>query len=223
MGLTINEFVMAVEEAFGISIPDEDLGIKTPRDLVEYLLTRLAPPHDPNLCGTQRAFLALRRAIMEVMRVPRARIRPEVQWNDLLPRLGRQRTWDAIRRYLVTQKLPSVLPPLGRGRLPRILIGGSMIAASGWLVRDGAELVLALVGSGLAGLCLLILTRPFKRPMCATIGDTAKYMFVHSQPQVHPAGPTWTREDISRIVLEIMAEQWERSDLTLDTSFGDLE
>jgi hypothetical protein len=48
VGLTINEFVMAVEEAFGITIPDEDLGITTPRDLVEYLLPRLVPPCDPN-------------------------------------------------------------------------------------------------------------------------------------------------------------------------------
>jgi hypothetical protein len=219
VGLTIVEFVMEVEEAFGISIPDEDLGIETPRELVEYLLPRIPPPSDPEACATQRAFLALRRAIMEVLRVPRQRLRPETRWKDLLPRLGRAQAWNAITR---TKRIPGRLPSLTRGWPLRILIGGAVMTTSAWQYRQDAVGTTVVLFAGFVGLGLLAITRPFLTPTCATIGDTAKHM-VRTDPGERPTEPTWTREEVGRIVLKILNKQLERSDLTLDTRLADLE
>jgi len=47
MGLEVVEFVIDVEKAFGLSIPDHDFGaLKTPRELVIYLCRRI-PEVDP--------------------------------------------------------------------------------------------------------------------------------------------------------------------------------
>jgi hypothetical protein len=47
VGLEVVEFVIDVEKAFGLSIPDGDLqGLKTPRQFIEYLARRL-PEVDP--------------------------------------------------------------------------------------------------------------------------------------------------------------------------------
>jgi hypothetical protein len=54
MGLESTEFVIAVEKALGLSIPDGDFrGARTPRALVGYLVARI-PEVDPGF-GTERA------------------------------------------------------------------------------------------------------------------------------------------------------------------------
>jgi len=113
LGLSLVEYVMAVEEAFGISIPEEDTAqVRTARDLVDYLLPRITTFADPLACSTQRTFLALRRGIMDVMNVPRQRIRPETRWNDLLPMHGRARKWHALHRHVANQNVPAFLSAL---------------------------------------------------------------------------------------------------------------
>src|SRR2546422_11739363 len=54
MGLDLVEFTMAVEDAFQIPIPDRDAAdIRTPGQLVDYLLGRLTPARAPD-CLDQR-------------------------------------------------------------------------------------------------------------------------------------------------------------------------
>ena len=62
MGLDIVEFIMAVEERFGIEIPDGDAEKPaTLRQLVDYIMTKVKPGTNPG-CLTQREFYRLRRA-----------------------------------------------------------------------------------------------------------------------------------------------------------------
>lgn len=92
MGLEGVEFVMSVEEAFGLAIPDKDAQtLITPRHLVKYLESRLGPGKGG--CLEQRAFHALRRAGMAVLHQPRAAFRPETLWDEVLPVRSRRRTW----------------------------------------------------------------------------------------------------------------------------------
>ena len=63
MGLDSVEFVMAVEEAFQIAIPDgEAERMLTPRQVVDYILGRLGAA-ERRVCLEQRAFYRLRRAV----------------------------------------------------------------------------------------------------------------------------------------------------------------
>ena len=76
MGLDIVEYVMNVEEAFGVMIPDADAErIRTVRMLVDYLHDRAFVPA-PGACLTQRAFYHLRRAVDGRAGLPVRRLRP---------------------------------------------------------------------------------------------------------------------------------------------------
>jgi hypothetical protein len=88
VGLDGVEFVLAVEEAFGISIPDDVApSLITPKHVVDYIATRL-PMGDSSACFSQRAFYRLRGAVVKAYQIPRRRVRPETPWDAILPDRG---------------------------------------------------------------------------------------------------------------------------------------
>jgi hypothetical protein len=92
MGLEGVEFIMALEEAFGMAIPDADAQhLETPGHVVRYLEAKLQL--GSGACLEQRAFYALRRAAISVLNVPRATFRPETRWDTILGSRRRRRTW----------------------------------------------------------------------------------------------------------------------------------
>jgi acyl carrier protein len=113
MGLDLVELVMAIEEAFLISIPDEDAApLGTPRKLVDYLERRLVSSNR-SLRAEQRAFHLLRRAGMRVLGRPRSEFAPETRWDQLLPVDERGRIWDRLRVEAASQNWPT--RPFWRG------------------------------------------------------------------------------------------------------------
>lgn len=95
MGLDGVEFVIAVEQAFGLAIPDADAQrLFTPGDVVRYLEARLGT--GDRACLEQRAFHKLRRAAIRVLNRPRAAWRPETRWDDVLPSKQRRPTWTLL-------------------------------------------------------------------------------------------------------------------------------
>ena len=95
MGLDAVEFVLALEEAVGISITDEEASaMLTPRHVVDYLADRL-PAGETHACFSQRAFFRLRSAMVDAYRIPRRGITPSTPWDDILPDRGALRggTW----------------------------------------------------------------------------------------------------------------------------------
>lgn len=84
MGLDIVEYVMNVEEAFGVMIPDRDAErIHTPRELIDYLHGRAFVPA-PGACLTQRAFYDLRRAVDGRCGLRPRRLRPGAELNTIV-------------------------------------------------------------------------------------------------------------------------------------------
>ena len=109
MGLDGVEFVMAVEEAFGLAIPDADAqALITPGHVVQYLEARLDPGNGSLACLEQRAFHALRRAGMAVLHRPRAAFRPDTRWEDVLPPRRRRRTWKLLHHATGVVAWPSM-------------------------------------------------------------------------------------------------------------------
>lgn len=90
------EFVMDVEEAFCVRIPDEDAEwVLTPRELIDYIHRRLRPG-EPGRCLTQRAFYAVRAAIAEESGHTWTAIRPTTRLKDVLARAGVDEVWAAV-------------------------------------------------------------------------------------------------------------------------------
>jgi hypothetical protein len=88
VGLDGVEFVLAAEEAFGISIPDDVAAyLLTPRHVVDYVGTRL-PAGDSTACFSQRAFYRLRRAAVKAYQIPRRGVFPDTPWDEILPERG---------------------------------------------------------------------------------------------------------------------------------------
>lgn len=93
MGLDLVEFTLAVEDAFGLFIPDADaVHITTPLAMVEYLLPRLQSGPQAS-CLEQRAFYRLRRAGIQVLDRPREAFTPTTPWADLLHPKHQARQW----------------------------------------------------------------------------------------------------------------------------------
>jgi len=108
MGLDSVEFVLGVEEAFQIAIPDADAErMLTPRDVVEYLSARLGPATS-RLCLEQRAFYRLRRAAMRVFGVRRSAVLPATRWEELLPAGDRKHHWLLMHQATGTPQWPSL-------------------------------------------------------------------------------------------------------------------
>lgn len=109
MGLDGVEFVMAVEEAFGMAIPDADAQqLVTPGHVVRYLEAKLRP--GSGACLEQRAFHALRRAGIAVLNLPRATFRPETRWNVILGPRRRRRTWHLLHHATGVVSWPWMWP-----------------------------------------------------------------------------------------------------------------
>jgi acyl carrier protein len=113
MGLDGVEFIMAVEEAFQIAIPDEDgERMMTPGDVVTYVLGRVGSEQALG-CMEQRAFYRLRRASIRVFRQPREAIRPTTRWDDILPKRQKRHNWRLLHQATGTPHWPR-LTALGR-------------------------------------------------------------------------------------------------------------
>lgn len=95
MGLDIVEYVMAVEEAFEIDVPDADaVSLDTPAKLIDYVCARLGEsPDGPPL--VQTAFYWLRRALAEELCVTRSAIRPATTIRELTER-PEDDVWKAV-------------------------------------------------------------------------------------------------------------------------------
>lgn len=96
MGLDITEFVISVEEAFRLTIPDKDAQeIATPRHLIDYIAQRLPSGQAPH-CLSQRAFYRLRRVLSRRPNVARNVLVPDTRLLDILPKYEAAERWRAI-------------------------------------------------------------------------------------------------------------------------------
>lgn len=100
MGLDSVELVMAIEEEFGLDIPDRDAEkMFTVGDIYEWLKLRIATA-DPIACLTQRIFYKLRRALIENYRLERHLIAPDTRLTDLLSLDLVEEGWPFLQMFI---------------------------------------------------------------------------------------------------------------------------
>jgi hypothetical protein len=160
MGLDSVEFVMAVEEAFQIAIPDDEAErMVTPRHVVEYVVARLGGAQQ-QLCLEQRAFYRLRRAAVRVFGVARSAVQVGTNWEEILATRQRRHNWKLLQHATGVTPWPS-LTWLGNYRASLITVGGTarylashapaaLQGDSGWSRRQVEEAIRRLMAEHLA-------------------------------------------------------------------------
>jgi len=157
MGLDLLEFTLALEDSFGISIPESDLvEMHTPRRVIDYLVDRL-PSASSELCLEQRAFYRLRDGVARAFGVSRERVRVDTPWEELLGSIDRRRRWSLLQHAVAVPAWPR-LPLWGAfsgdartvGATARYLAayapGALKPSAEGWTRSGIARVVTALMG-----------------------------------------------------------------------------
>jgi hypothetical protein len=100
MGMDAVEIVMAVEEQFGISIPDHEAEkISTPRMLINLVLEKVKT-NGKDVCRTQRAFYVLRRFLMQSAGVPREQITLAKNLRHFIQPQDEAKFWADLQQHL---------------------------------------------------------------------------------------------------------------------------
>jgi hypothetical protein len=100
MGLDTVELVVAIEEEFGLGIPDEEAErLATVGDVYEWLKVRIATA-DPQTCLTQRIFYKLRTALIQNYGVKRQAINSETRLTDLLSLEAVEAGWPSLQLFI---------------------------------------------------------------------------------------------------------------------------
>ena len=108
MGLDLVEFAFAVENAFGLYLPEPQAAdLVTPGLLVDYLVKRL-PPADTRQYLDQVAFYRIRKGVMLALDTPRAAIRPDTLWASLIPPKSRRHSWELLQHAVGVPAWPKL-------------------------------------------------------------------------------------------------------------------
>jgi len=98
MGLDAVEILLRTEDEFSIAISDEEAAsVTTVGGLYRIVLAKLDVKPG---CLTSQAFYATRRALVDVLGIPRRSVRPSTTLYPLLPNETRRKQWEEIRRHL---------------------------------------------------------------------------------------------------------------------------
>src|SRR4051794_23381477 len=96
MSLEIFEFLVGVEQAFDLRIPDRDaVNLLTARHLINYIHGQL-PQSQETWCLSQRAFYAIRHALADRLGVHRSALRPGTELLSVLPASNAQEVWAEV-------------------------------------------------------------------------------------------------------------------------------
>ncbi len=198
MGLDGVELVMAVEDRFGIAIPDEDASRpRTTRDLYEYVWTRVAD-QGWKPCASQHAFHRLRR----VAPPSGEQLHPDTALEQVFPRPRRRHAWAAFGWRTGLPYWPSLRRPTWV--VLTVLVLGPAIGVAAGVAAANALLGIA---SGVATWFLLGWgTRPLATHFpgrMSKVGDLVRHIADQSLP---PAGG-WTKERVREAVRALVIAQ----------------
>lgn len=123
MGLDGVELVMAIEDRFGITIPDSvSSEIRTVDDLVGFCLDRIHAA-DSVYCPSLSSFLSLRCLVREIRNDPDLRLRPRDNVETVLEESDRKRLWQQLPELLKSHPRELRRPAWLRKTLVVVVLG----------------------------------------------------------------------------------------------------
>ncbi|MGI5818484.1 MAG: hypothetical protein ACOX9R_10370 [Armatimonadota bacterium] len=141
MGLEGVELMLAVEDEFGIRVPEERAQeMETVRDLYDYIVETLISAR-PGVCPSMFVFYRMRRALAESLGMDRRSITPDSDFRELLAESTRPRHWERMRDE-VGLSIVDLALPAREARIARI---------AGTALLWAAVVIILAVASALAG------------------------------------------------------------------------
>lgn len=215
MGLDSVELVLAIEEAFDITITDEEAsGIRTVGDMLDLLVSKLQTA-DNSTCQSQRAFHVLRRGAQDAFGIQRRKFRPNALLEDVVPVNRRRDVWSDWQMRTHAANWPVLVLPnsVNLSALGSILATSALI--TWWMGRFtsigyGVGFLLGIVTFFLGARVLMSVTRPlctaFPRD-CLYVRDLALFMLAKNPQTLGFQRATWTRDEIYSRLRNVIVEQ----------------
>ena len=223
MGLDIVEFVMDVEERFGIEIPDKDAqNLTTPRLLVDYILNKVKPGEDRG-CLSQREFYRLRRALIGRRWTTRKKLKPETSLEQIVPKSNRRTAWEQLGEEIEHPDLPNLTRP--KYIKVALVVIGTMAFLLPWLkgveqiAHDNPRPVWVSVLSAILVVWVgMVTTRPLKLAVpYDSVEDFVRYLLAHPRPEKSEEG--WTRQQVRETIHAMIVEHFAVTEFTDDSRF----
>ena len=225
MGLDSVELVMAVEDTFGFSIPDQDAaGLDTVGKLYEYILAhRFHGKREA--CLSSITFYKLRRAMMSVLQIARNDVRVSTELSAIIPK-HRRRVWQALEKA-TGFRLPQLRRPKWVTAIVILLTVGLAITIPMFfsLTLFRGLLVSAIFAAFAVGYVLFWLTTPLAfefQPECTTAGQLAMATLARNYRAIVEETNTCSSDgEAWQMLCLIIADQLgvRTSDFTKETSF----
>ena len=214
MGLDSVELVMEVEDAFNISIPDNEASeIRTIGDMYACVLAKVDKHRAKESCVSQRLFYKLRRCLIEQANVSCNRIRPGEFTEKYFPRRGRNQLWKQFSEKL-DLRFPGLRRPLWVIIVPAWLF--VVITTCVWFLLEGSvaqkwiepSLPLFFIWLPIYFVFFLYATRSLAVEIpshCKTIGGLAKSLVTKNFAKVSEG--QFTDADVWNTICMIISEQ----------------
>jgi len=215
MGLDSVELVLAIEEKFGISIPDEEAcAIRTVGDMHRCVMSKLAMS-DKSTCLTQKAFHLLRRNISAQFGIARRSFRPNTPLASIIPRAGRREQWRQLQRELGATRWPHLsVSKLGGVALLLTVLGLPIFVSwYGATVLGWSTWVKWLAGITtflLAARCSRYYMRPFMTefgPGITSVRDLALTLVAENPQLLGTEQPAWTEAEVYSLLSSVIKQQ----------------
>lgn len=205
MGMDTVELVIDIEEAFEISIPDQEAAqIMTPADLIECVCERLnMEPTMHHACLAARAFYRLRRFLVQQGGFERREIKTDTSLEYLFPRRKRRFLWQKWQSEIGVRALylESSMMLIGGIALCSMLFALAVLhgSSAGWI---------ALLSLG-SFVVLSWLSQPLKLGFpsgIVTTGEAATLLAERVPSVLMKDTEAWSRELVAKTVRRITCE-----------------
>jgi len=227
MGLDSVELVMAIEEKFGITIPDEEAcSIYTVGEMHQSVMNKVKMSNTSS-CMTQRAFHLLRRNVLSQFGISRSSFTPNTELEAVIPKAERREQWLKLQHSVGAVRWPalSLSGIAGVVLITSILVIPLFVAwyctaRLGWSVGLSGVLLIPAMAS------LMFVSRYFVRPFetefpagMTQVRDLA-YALVADNPQLFGSEPpTWTDEEVWSLLCSVIKTQTGATQFTKDSRF----
>ncbi|HBA85375.1 MAG TPA: hypothetical protein DCZ95_14910 [Verrucomicrobia bacterium] len=210
MGLDGVELVMALEEAFGVELKDDEVvHTTTPRMVGDVIFSKLQST-DRKVCQSQRSFYLLRKAVMRRFGLQRSFVTPDMPFRNLIPRSKEKELWADLKQSVAARSWPTLVRPPW---LPRTIAACALAVFSVtflvlWNVVPIGAANAAMIGASLMiGVCIFAekKTQRFKTRIPSNYQRLRDLIpFAVTSDQVR-----WTRDQVSALVKQVVLEQLE--------------
>jgi acyl carrier protein len=216
MGLEAAELIMSVENAFGITISEEEgATLVTPKDLIELIRAKV-PPTKNSRCLSQSAFYFIRATATECCGIKRGAFQTTSNLATLISKKHHMTFWNTLQeKTRIQENWPLLSRPAWL--ISAIWLGVFLVSGVTGLLYGGWSAVLAGSVTLFGG---LLLTKPYCQEIPGYYRDVKRLVgfLVSTTPELFKAGEHWSyaqiRQTVRMIVMEVLGvdqykEEWE--------------